>query len=113
MTATLTKPAKKPVSHIDVLAQQFADARAQRKLWEEKEAALAEKLIQAHDAGVAPTKFVSHGWSFCYQTGRATVVYPDNVTKAVKALQAQAVEAGITETKIGKPFWKIVPAKEA
>jgi hypothetical protein len=113
MTATLTKPGKVKLPHIDQLAAQLADAREQRKMWETREAALVEQLCSAHAAGVAPSRFATHGWSFCYQTGRATVVYPDNVTKAVKALQAQAVEAGITETKIGKPFWKIVPAKEA
>ena len=112
MTATLTKPGKVKLAHIDALALQLADARAQRKLWEEKEAALVEKLVQAHQAGVAPTKFTSHGWSFCFQEGRQTVVYPGNVTRAIKALQAQAVEAGITETRIGKPFWKVMPAKE-
>jgi hypothetical protein len=112
MTATLTKPAKRPVAHVDQLAQQLADARNQRKAWEQKEAELVEKLVAAHAAGVAPTKFTSHGWSFCFQEGRKTVVYPEAVTSAVKALQAQAVEAGITETRIGSPFWKIVPAKE-
>jgi len=112
MTATLTRTAKKPVTHIEQLAAKLADARAQRKLWQDKEDALVEQLVAAHTAGVAPTKFVAHGWSFCFQEGRQTVVYPDNVTKAVKALQQQAVEAGITETKIGKPFWKVVPAKE-
>ena len=112
MTATLTKPGKVKLAHIDVLALQLADARAQRKLWEDKEAALVEKLVQAHEAGVAPTKFTSNGWSFTFQTGRQTVQYPDAVAAEIKFIQAAAVEAGITTIKIGKPFWKIVPAKE-
>lgn len=112
MTATIARPAKKPVLHIDQLAQDLADARDQRKAWEAKEAALVEKLVAAHAAGVAPTKFTSHGWSFTFQEGRQTIVYPEAVTSAVKALQAQAVEAGITTTKVGSPFWRITPTKE-
>jgi hypothetical protein len=112
MTATLTRTAKKPVTHIEQLAAKLADARDQRKAWEQKEAELVEQLVAAHTAGVAPTKFVTHGWSFTFQEGRKTIVYPPAVTEAVKALQAQAVDAGITETRIGKPFWKVTPSKE-
>jgi hypothetical protein len=112
MTATLTKPGKVKLAHIDVLALQLADARAQKKLWESKEAELSEKLIEAHAAGVAPTKFVSHGWNFSYQDGRETVVYPEAVTAQIKDLQAAAVVAGITTIKLTKPSWRITPAKE-
>lgn len=112
MTATLTRAAKKPVTHIEQLAAKLADARAQRKLWQGKEDALVEQLVAAHTAGVAPTKFTASGWSFTFQEGRKTIIYPSAVTEAVKALQQQAVEQGITETKIGSPFWRISPAKE-
>jgi hypothetical protein len=101
------------LAHIESLAAKLADAREQRKMWETKEAALVEQLVAAHEAGVAPTKFATGGWSFTFQEGRKTVVYPEAVISAVKALQAQAVEAGITETKVGSPFWRISPAKEA
>lgn len=109
MTATLTR---KPVAHVEKLAMALADARAQRKLWEDKEAQLLEQLLAAHQAGIVPTRFVSAGWSFLLQDGRKTVIYPEPVVAAVKALQAQAVEAGITTTKQGSPFWRITPAKE-
>jgi hypothetical protein len=112
MTATLTKPAKVKLAHIDTLAQQLADARAQRKLWESKEADLAEKLLAAHEAGVAPTKFATAGWSFTFQEGRQTVQYPEVTLAQIKDLQAAAVVAGQTTIKVGRPFYKIVPAKE-
>jgi hypothetical protein len=112
MTATIARPAKVKLPHIEALAARLADARAQRKLWEDKEAELLEQLIEAHTAGVAPTKFVAAGWSFLFQAGRQTVQYPETVTAEIKFIQSAAVEAGITTTKIGKPFWKITPAKE-
>jgi hypothetical protein len=113
MTATLTRTAKKkPVLHIEAIATKLAAARYERKRWEEEEARIAALLIEAHEAGIAPTKFTVPGWSFLLQEGRKTVIYPEAVTSAVKALQAQAVEQGITETRVGSPFWRITAAKE-
>jgi hypothetical protein len=112
MTATIARPAKGKLPHIEQLAAKLADARVQRKMWEIREAALVDQLVAAHAAGVALTKFTSQGWSFTFQEGRTTIVYPEPVVAAVKALQAQAVEAGITTARIGKPFWKVLPAKE-
>jgi hypothetical protein len=111
MTATATRPRPK-LAHIDTLAQQLADARAQKKLWESREAELSEKLIEAHSAGVVPTKFKTAGWSFSFQLGRETVVYPEAVTAQIKDIQAAAVVAGITTIKLTKPSWRITPAKD-
>lgn len=114
MTATATRPVakKKPVTHIEQLAAQLADARNERKKWEQREAELAEKLLAAHTAGVAPTKFVTHGWSFVFQEGRKTVIYPAPVLAEIKFIQEAAVEAGVTEIKQGSPFWRITAQKE-
>ena len=113
MTATLTRTAKKkPVLHIEALAAKLADARYERRRWEEEEARLAALLLEAHDAGVAPTKFTIPGWSFLLQAGRQTVQYPEAVLAEIKDLQAAAVVAGLTTVREGKPFWRVTPAKD-
>ena len=113
MTATITRTTKKPVvQHIEALAAKLADARAQKKRWEALEAELSEKLIEAHTAGVVPTKFKASGWSFSFQEGRQTVQFPPEVAAEIKFIQAAAVEAGITTVKVGNPFWRITPVKE-
>jgi hypothetical protein len=111
-TATLTKPARKPVLHIEALAAKLAAARYERRRWEEEEARIAALLIEAHDAGVAPTKFTISGWSFLLQAGRQTVQYPEATLAQIKDLQAAAVAAGTTTTKQGAPFWRVTAIKE-
>ena len=114
MTATIARTAKKkPVAHVDQLAADLADARNERKKWEQREAELAEKLLAAHSAGIVPTKFATHGWSFVLQSGRETVVYPEPTLAAIKDLQAEAITAGQTTVRVGSPFWRVTAAKEA
>jgi hypothetical protein len=111
MTATTTRPRPK-LAHIESLAAKLADAREQRKAWERKEAELVKKLVQAHQAGVAPTKFTTHGWNFSYQNGRETITYLSAVRAKIQKIQEDAKADGQYTVNIGEPFWKIVPAKE-
>jgi hypothetical protein len=112
MTATITRPAKVKLPHIEQLAAKLADARNERKKWEQREAELAEQLIQAHQAGIVPTKFQADGWSFLLQEGRKTVIYPAPVLAEIKFIQEAAIASGATETRIGSSFWRITAQKE-
>jgi hypothetical protein len=112
MTATIARPRPK-LAHIEGLAAKLADARSQRKQWEAVEAELSKKLVEAHTAGVAATKFTTHGWNFSYQGGRKTVVYLSAVKAKIQKIQDDAKADGQYTVNVGEPSWKIVPAKEA
>jgi hypothetical protein len=89
------------------LAAQLADAREQRKRWEDLEKTYLQALLDGHTAGEVPTSFTAAGLAFKLQAGRKTTLYPDSVSAQIKLIQTKAVEDGLTQVKVGAPFWRI------
>lgn len=97
---------------IGIIAAHLADARAQRKLWEDRETELLKALTESHLAGDCPTKFEAAGFSFVLQDGRKTVTFTEEVTAEIKAIQAAAIADGLSTTKQGQPFWRLSALKD-
>ena len=94
-----------PEQEVDQITSDLIIANQALKGWKERQDALKSRLSELWSAGIVPTEFVMHGYTFAWRNGRPGLSVDDEGKLQQAQLRERLIDEGHAVETIGAGFW--------